>query len=333
MIKKQLLLVFLLIFINKLWAQQALPLTNTQPLLINGLTIGYNIKSQEVKTVGDKGDFSRYVVNFYVTNTDNVAKMIRFREGFNDLGTVSDQLVQFNIINATGARLTSTSATLRAFPYIITIPADRDRRNDPNNQPKTKQIGYWIQAGQTIAVDEIVIVPLNQFPNVQAIFMAPTLQPVPEFPIEPRHYEEPPRQDFPDRSIRAADFRAFVEFKNKFNGTFINIERGPIVSSEILQGWYSAQWQLVPAQGPNLFAIKNKWKQTYLDIDLRNNLQLSFSNFSMNATWQLEQTPEPNVYRLRNNRTGLYLCISNNQLILSNDFNDEYTSTWYIINP
>ena len=331
--KMRFLLIFLLIFINKLWAQQAFTVTDTQPLLMNGLTIGYNIKSQEVKTVGDKGDFSRYVINFYVTNNDNVAKMIRFREGFNDMGIVSDQLVQFNIINATGARLTSTSATISAAPYIITIPIDRDRRNDPNNQPKTKQIGYWIQAGQTIAVDEIVIVPLNQLPNVQAIFKATTLQPVPNIPIEPRHFEEQTRQDFPDRTPRAADFRAFVEFKNKYNGSFINIERGSIVSTEILPGWYSAQWQLVPAQGPNLFAIRNRWKQTYLDIDLRNNLQLSFSNFSMNATWQLEQTPEPNVYRLRNNRTGLYLCINNSQLILSNDFNDEFSSTWYVINP
>jgi hypothetical protein len=331
--KMRFLLIFLLIFINKLWAQQAFTVTDTQPLLMNGLTIGYNIKSVEVKTVGDKGDFSRYVINFYVTNNDNVAKMIRFREGYNDMGVVSDQLVQFNIINATGARLTSTSATISAAPYIITIPIDRDRRNDPNNQPKTKQIGYWIQAGQTIAVDEIVIVPLNQMPNVQAIFKATTLQPVPNIQIEPRHFEEQPRQDFSDRTPRAADFREFVEFKNKYNGSFINIERGPIVSTEILPGWYSAQWLLVPIPNSNLFSIKNRWKQTYLDIDFRNNLELSFSSFSMNASWLLEQTSDPNVYRLRNNRTGLYLCINNNQLILSNDFNDEYSSTWYIINP
>jgi hypothetical protein len=173
MSKKQLLIIPLLLITARLCAQQSHHVTDKEPAVINGLHVGYNIKSHEVKTVGDKGDFSRYAVRFYATNTTSEPKIILYKEGLGHYTYGADHLVQFNCLNATGARLTSKSATILAPPCDVTAMVD-DKECGTNKVVRNKrkvQIGYWIKPGQTLSTDVILIVPLNEQPNVEAVYL------------------------------------------------------------------------------------------------------------------------------------------------------------------
>ncbi len=96
--------------------QQVFDVTDTQPAELNGLSMGYHINSEEVKAVSDKGNFSRFSVKFFVTNTSPESKIILYRTGFILLNEISPYIVQFDVLNATGARFTSKQATLQATP-------------------------------------------------------------------------------------------------------------------------------------------------------------------------------------------------------------------------
>lgn len=316
---KVLLSVVLFVLGSKLWAQQAFTVTDTQPVTINGLTIGYNIKSTEVKNVSGRGDFSRYAISFYVYNIDNTPKIIRVRGGNNQPGFTSSQLVQFNILNATGYRLTSNSATINAAPYNV---------DEPGRGPRL--VGYWIQGGQTINVDEIVICPLNQLPNVQAILVATNLQ-----PFERREFERPREQ--PPVVYQAPpqvfnDFRGFFRIKNVLSSFYINNQSGFAACTGIEPGWYSAQWEFLSIPGTNYFKIKNRWKETYLHEE-RGIINLEGNSFSPSSSWSLEPDREPNSFRIKNVKTGGYLFFADQQLILSNDFHEERRLTWWLERP
>jgi hypothetical protein len=178
--KVQLIALFLFV-INKSSAQQTFPVTDTQPVLINKLSIGYAIKSTEVKAVGDKGNFSRYSIRFFVTNTTNAPLVIPYSQGPNPSANVSDLLVRFNILNATGARFTSNVALIKAMPLktFILVNQRDPQTNKIEQVQRVAQVGFRLQARQTINVDEIVIVPLNQLPNVQAVYFASSPSPAP----------------------------------------------------------------------------------------------------------------------------------------------------------
>jgi len=321
-------LILLILIINKSWAQQSYPVTDTQPVVIDGLSIGYNIKSQEVKTVGDKGDFSRYAIRFYVTNT-GYDKIVRNRDGFINGGNVSAQLVQFNILNATGARFTSNTANINAIPFNEI--REYDERNKQTNRMEhhknNVQVGFWIPAGQTISVDEIVIVPLNQQPNVQVIYLA-----LP-FRHEHRDYNPGLVQNnynpgiMQNASSVVVNIQGFIKFKNIFNGTYINIQTGVPTSTLVQYGWLSAQWQLMPVQGTNNYFIQNRWNGSFLDTD-RGYVVLSLNNQSPGSIWSMEPTQDPNVFRVKNAHSGFYLSIANNNLILSNNGMNDYSSAW-----
>jgi hypothetical protein len=337
MSKKHLFLIFFVFIINRSWSQQAVPVTDTQPVVINGLNIGYNIKSTEVKKVGDKGDFSRYAIRFYVTNVDNFPKIIHYRPGYPHGEGISARLVQFNILNATGARLTSNVAYIDAGPYSIEVPDDRPN-HDPHRDRWMKQVGFFIQPGETRSVDEIVITPLNELPNVQVIFQANMLEGggyAPPPPPPAQVYQAPPPQapvyqappPPPPGGPSAIYYNGFSKFENRYNHTYINNQTGAPASTPIENGWWSAQWRLEPEPGTNFFRIKNKWTGVFLKFD-GGYVSLSPDPQVHGCAWIFEPTNEQNVFRIKNHITGGYLCLKNQQLAVSNDFNDAYSSSW-----
>jgi len=315
------LLIFLLVVGHFLKAQQAFPVTDTQPVTINGLTIGYNIKSTEVKTVSGRGDFSRYAISFYVYNIDNTPKIIRIGDGYNQPGNVSAVLAQFNILNATGYRLTSNSATISAAPYNVDIPGRG-----------LKLVGYWIQGGQSINVDEIVICPLNQLPNVQAIFVAnSTLQ-----PFEPREFEHPREQppvvyqNAPPvvyQTAPPANMSGFYRIRNYAIQSFINNQNGYIASTPIDPGWWSAQWEFLPVPGTPYFYIRNRWKSNYLHQQPGERVDLVDNTSSPFCVWILEPSREPGKYRIKNAQSNFYITFAHEQVYLSND-REHQTQCW-----
>ncbi|RWY54063.1 RICIN domain-containing protein [Mucilaginibacter gilvus] len=319
--KKQVVITVLFtLFIGRIWAQSAYQVTDSQPVTLNGLTMGYKIKSEEVKAVGDKGDFSRFSVSFYVTNPTSEEKIILYKQGWNVLNNVSDQLAKFNIINATGARLTSKEALISAAPCnVLAYVEDKDCAT--NKITKTKrfvQIGYSIKAGQTFSSTAILIVPLNQKPNVEVTSLANQLQPTgsASYPGPPPGYD--PNQPPPTGRVNPDDF---IKIRNAATNTYVNVEIGAPRASAIDAGWWSAQWSLIRLPGARIYVIKSRWKDNqYLSTDTGS--PGTFVNYvSDGARWVIEPVFGTNTVRIKNLGTGSFLGISQDKLSMTNNAN------------
>ena len=324
---------------GKILAQQvpAYPVTDQQPVNIDGLELGYIIKSTEVKAVGDKGNFSRYSVKFYVANKSGQSKIILYKQGLNLLNNVNDQLAQFTCLNATGARLTSKSALLSANPCNIQALVDdvdpRTNKTVKNRRPV--QIGYWIKAGETISADEILITPLNEVPNMQVAYLGNALQPTAsagmgmQANVAPQGYQPPP----PPVQSAPVNLNGFVKIKNLSNNTYINNQAGPPQSTPIDANWWSAQWQLVPVANSNLFNIKNRWRNNFIDTD-KGYVVVSGNTGNKTCMWEMVNTNDPNVFSFRNAQTGGFLCIAKTgTLIISKDPANNVSSGWLLEQP
>ena len=269
-LKRFCFLVLIFLSVNKLWGQETSAVTETQPMVLNGLEIGYQVKSKEVRKVEDKGEFNRYAVKFYVTNKRSEPKIIFFNEDAGESSTVSDELAQFHCLNATGAMFTSKAATILADPCVVTGLVDiKDCGTDkPAQVKKSTQIGYWIKPGQTISTDEILIVPVNEAPKIQAYYMVGAKQ-------NDNSSAGSTAGGGSSTAGPTVNMQDYLKIKNAGNSTYINIQTGGPSSSVIQKGWFSAQWLFVPVPGTSYYNIRNKWHQNFLDVD-KNNLATSF---------------------------------------------------------
>jgi hypothetical protein len=297
-------------------AQQGSPVTDQQPVVIEGLSCGYHIKSLETKTVGDKGNFSRYSISFFVQNVSGYPRVLPFRPGVNGMNGVADNLVQFNCLNATGARLTSKYAVIKAPPY-----------NAYQNRGFVK-MGYGIMPGQTISVDEVMIVPLNEQLNMMVFYIGYSQQLVPLYAT----YAPPPPVDpapVPNQVAPVFDPQAFYQIKNMSNYTFINVQTGVISASPIQNGWFSAQWQIINIPGTLYVEFKNRWKSNFVSIQ-SGYIAMMPTDQSPGCEWILEPTDQNNVFRIKNVRTNLYLTISSNQLTTWAGIEGDHGKAWLI---
>jgi len=292
-----------IITLNKGYAQQGFPVTDQQPVNIEGLSCGYKIKSLETKTVGDKGDFSRYSISFFVQNITGQPKVLPFRPGTNGMNGIADNLIQFNCLNATGARLTSKYAVIKAPPY-----------NVYKNGGLVK-MGYGIMPGQTVSVDEIMIVPLNEQLNMMVYYIGYTQQLVPlnavaagppPGPMPAQVSNQPPMVLNPDN---------FYQIKNANSNAFINIQTGVINCSAIQSGWFSAQWQIIPVPGSNYVIIKNRWKGNFIGTE-RGYITMAPVEQSPGTMWRMEPV-DGNMFHIKSVQSGQYLSMGPNNVRLT----------------
>jgi hypothetical protein len=319
-------------------AQQAYQVTANQPAVVDGMELGFIIKSTEVKAVSDKGDFSRYSVRFYVRNTTSESKIILYKQGWNVLGNVNDKLVQFDCLNATGARLTTKSTIISADACnVLAVVDDVDPNTKKTVQNKRfVQIGSWIKAGQTISTDAIVIVPLNEQPDVRAIYLANQLQQIAsasvgagDVPVQQSSGVNQPAVYYDPMAAATDGFSKIMNYEAK---TYLNLETGAPQSSAIQPDWQSAQWQLIRVPGTNYFNIKNRWKQTFLTTD--NGSPGMFVNYvSDGARWYLEKVPGARIFRIKNLSTGRYLSVASGQLTMVAAYNNVLTAGWVFEQP
>ena len=298
-------------------AQQGFPVTDQQPVVIEGLSCGYRIKSLETKQVSDKGNFSRYSISFFVKNVSNGPRILPYRTGPNGLPGASDNLVQFNCLNATGYRLTSKYAVIKAPPY-----------NYYQNGGWTK-MGFAIMPGQTVSVDEVMIVPLNEPLNMLVFYIGYSQQLVPLTAMAgappPPMPSAPPA---PPQPLPVLNPQTFYQIKNGFFNTFLNIQTGVVNSSTIQNGWWSAQWQVIQIPGSNFYEIKNRWKSSFIDTE-RGYITMAPTDQSPGCQWTLEPF-NGNLVKIKNVQTGQYLSIAANQIRLSQGFNNEAALGWLI---
>ena len=301
------------------FAQEALTVTEIKPVTINGLKAGYNIINEKEKEVGNKGNFSRFSIQYFVTNVSDETKIILFKQGFNLLNNdVSPTLVQFKCLNATGARFTSKESILQAKPCTIPVSIeDKDCSSGKTTQNKRlAQIGYWIKPGETISNKNIVIVPLNETPNMTA-----TIYPGSTANIGTTVNSE-------NNNIEPANNQGFVKLKNFSAGTYLNNQPGSLVCTTIENGWWSAEWWLMPVNGTNYYLLKNRWKLNYIATD--NKEMLSANKESVNAMWIVEPVGNTNTFTIRNVGNNAYLSIEPGRLTSMDISGSQLNARWII---
>ncbi len=157
--------------------QKNYSLADTASVADDGLLMGYNIKSLSQKEVGDKGEFSRYSLQFYITNISAEAKIFLYNQGWQGRQRCITLYCQIRLPQCNRGKTHFKSAQLQlAACNVLALVEDRDRDNKSVKNKRFVQIGYWIKPGETVKADAIMIVPLNEklnmnvtlYPNMNA---------------------------------------------------------------------------------------------------------------------------------------------------------------------
>lgn len=300
-----------------LHAQQTFSVTDSLPVTWNGLKAGYTITSESEKEVGKKGDFSRYKIYFWLTNTGTEARILYRKPGNNGhTGSLSNIIALFKCSNATGARLTNKNASMELQPCRLDASIET---KDPNSDKTITQsvqanIGYWIRPGETVSKTYPMIFPLNERPVVTVSF----------FP-ENGSQAGILFNDQPDNN----ENRQFVRLRNSGAGTYLNNQDGALHCSPAENGWWSADWEILPVPGSGSFVIRNRWKNNYLCSGTQ--VTLCDNSGTAAAHWILEEVSGNSTYIIRNETDRARLIFRNGQLTCSNSYNSNDTqSTWII---
>jgi hypothetical protein len=316
------------------YAQQTFKVTDSMPAENEGLRAGYDITGASEKEVGNKGDFSRYKLRFYVTNTSTQAKLILYRPGGINFGnSVSPNLTQFKCLNATGARLTNKEVTLDAKQCIIDAMVDEtDPAGKTVQRKKPASIGYWIKPGETISSNTIVIVPLNEKPNVTVTFFPNTGSMGATVINNSNNYtnnSNAPNYANNNNSVNAQTVsQGFVRIKNFASNNYLHNQNGPVACTAIDHEWGSAQWEMLPVNGTSYYQIRNRWKNNFISTE--NNSLLSDNGKSSNAMWLIEETSTSNIYTIKNAATNAKLSFQDGALKTSSSFGNQPSMQWII---
>jgi ricin-type beta-trefoil lectin protein len=320
--KKTLVIAFL--FLQKFVSgQQVLPVTDSMPAIDEGLKAGYEISGASEKEVGDKGNFSRFKLRFYVINTSNQAKLILLKPTNSIFSsTVSPELVRFKCSNATGARFTNKEATLAAKPCIVdALVDDADPSSGKTVQKKKPaNIGYWIKPGETISSNCIMIVPLNERPNMTVTF----------FPNTGSMGGTVINNDNNFNNSQFANQRSanFVRIKNFATNSYLHNQDGPVACSAIDNNWWSAQWEMIPVSGTNYYQIRNRSKNNFITVE--NSNMLTDNGQSASAMWFIEEIGSTRTYSIKNAANNLSLVFQNGVLKTMTVLGTQSYAQWII---
>ncbi|WP_035757819.1 hypothetical protein [Hugenholtzia roseola] len=162
---------FAILCTTNLWAQGTIMIGENAPAQVEGIELGYNITNARRQDVG-REEMERYEITLYMTNRSGCSKIVLLNDNVVNTsmsGNAPDVFAVFDCTNATGKRLTSRSANLRAPQFFIPI-----RRTEKNAEGKdvtrTENVhaGFALRNGETINTTIIVIVPLGERPRMQA---------------------------------------------------------------------------------------------------------------------------------------------------------------------
>lgn len=93
---------------------------------------------------------------------------------------------------------------------------------------------------------------------------------------------------------------------------FLNTETGNVLSSEIKEGWWSAQWEIVPASmdNPNAFRILNRWQECALDLENEDIVCKPYNKDSNSQLWSRSPKDDKGYCALFNIHNLKYLHAS-----------------------
>lgn len=359
--KQGITLLLILSMINS-HSQQTIQVTDSMPAILEGLKAGYDITGTSEKEVGNKGDFGRFKIHFYITNTSSQAKVILHKPNSNIFGSgTSPDIAQFKCLNATGARMTSKEFTLQAKPCIIdALVEETDPAGKAVQNKKLANIGYWIRPGETIASNTIVIVPLNEKPHVSVTFFpGPSNMPGTvinnnngydnnnynnnnysntNYNNNPNNnYNNNPNTNYNNNNNNSGgnnNFntaqnipQGFIHIKNFASNNYLHNQNGPAACTAIDHEWWSAQWEVLPVNGTNYYQIKNRWRNNFISTD--NNSMISDNGKSANAMWMIEETANNSkIYTLRNAANNSKLTYQDGQLKAVTSSGNQVNMQW-----
>jgi hypothetical protein len=318
--------------------QQFIPITDSAPAFTHGLKAGYIITGESEKEVGKKGNFSRYKIRFYITNTTGETRVLRDREmpHPNQSGAL---LVRFACLNATGARLTSTECSISASPFNGEEWAEsKDSHGNNIRVKRVVNLGYGIRPGESISANTIMIVPLDQRPQITAIFSPSishyvTYLPGPMAPAgQPGYNTAPPPSGAPASqygSTVSQSGPSVVWLKNTVTGTFLNTPKGQLVCNGVDHSAWGCEWELLPVTGANYFLIRNRFQNKFLSTENAN--LLSDNSQAQAALWSIEQSVNAATFTIRNAVNNAPLILQNGIVVAPGDNNGQNnTACWFI---
>jgi hypothetical protein len=164
-------LLFLVTVASWASAQGNILLTENEPSLQDGMEVGYSILNEQTRT-SRKEEVGRFEVTVYMTNRSGCPKIVLNNENIGRVfgSGVTDPAIFaiFDCLNATGRRLTSRNAQLRAPQFFIPYQV-RDTNAEGRSITRTEnaQAGFILRNGETISTTFIVIVPDGERPRMQ----------------------------------------------------------------------------------------------------------------------------------------------------------------------
>ena len=146
------------------WAQGQYDLAENDPVIVNGIEYGFNIRNERKKEVKDE-EYNRFEITVYTTNKSGCTKLMFPKQTLFGLEN-QNKLADFDCLNATGKRLTSKTASISAkpfyAPYTTTIKGSDGK--DVSNTVSV-QVGHAFRNGESLTSNFIVIVPQGERPN------------------------------------------------------------------------------------------------------------------------------------------------------------------------
>ncbi len=140
------------------------------PVSLNGIDYGYSITN-----VQSKEDYERYELSFYAINKSGCHKFIMLQSNNNLFSSNSynipnNSIAEFTCINATGKRLTSTTAKINAKMWFIPLQEKaKDSGGKEITTTRNVQAGFIFRNGETITNKVVILTPKGEKPQVKVM--------------------------------------------------------------------------------------------------------------------------------------------------------------------
>ncbi len=295
---------------------QTLQVTDSAPVLLNGIKAGYEIRSVDADS--KKDNQAKYKIYFYLTNTSTEAKIMYQNSGFmGHSGPINNNFALFKCLNATGARFTNKmcSMELQACNMMAKVE-DKDCNGKTTINTRQVEIGYWLKPGETVSKTYPMYIPQSEKPKVTVTFY-------------PEVANQTGTMMNGNSNNAAANNISFSRIKNFASGTYLNNQQGPLQCTAIENGWWSADWEIRPMEGTENFYIVSRWKNTYISSTA--NGMLAGNSNDTNAMWLIQESNTPNVFYIKNVSGNGRLYVENGILKVSSSFISNDALTKWII--
>ena len=165
--KNSILLIFCIFSFQFCFSQASYTIEEGKPYVLNGIEYGYEIRNERKKEL-KKEEFARYEITAFVTNRSGCTKLMFPRQTLLLGLDYQDVMAEFDCLNATGKRLTSKSAKVKAreftAPYTYTTKGT-DGKDFKHNV--TVKVGNMLRNGETVTNNFVVILPEGERPNMK----------------------------------------------------------------------------------------------------------------------------------------------------------------------